>query len=71
VLWHELAVLIPMAVVGIAVGAALAHELPVNTMRVFFGGFFLFMSILLVRKGWAAAKANRDKETGRANSSRP
>jgi hypothetical protein len=71
VLWHELAILIPMAVIGIAAGAALAHELPVNTMRVFFGGFFLFMSILLARKGWAPAKASRDKETGRANSSRP
>ncbi len=62
VLWHELKVLMPTAVVGIGAGAAIAHELPVDTMRVVFGGFFLFMGIMLARKGWAIARKRRDDE---------
>ena len=62
VLWHELKVLMPTSVVGIGAGAALAYELPVDTMRVVFGGFFLFMGIMLARKGWAIARKRRDDE---------
>tara|TARA_A100001037_G_C14531704_1_gene363355 strand:- start:10 stop:504 length:495 start_codon:yes stop_codon:yes gene_type:complete len=62
VLWHELKVLMSTAVVGIGAGAALAHELPIDTMRVVFGGFFLFMGIMLARKGWAIARKRRDDE---------
>ena len=56
VLWQELKILIPTAVIGIGAGAVLAHELPVDAMRVVFGGFFMFMGIMLARKGWAVAK---------------
>ena len=56
VLWQELTALVPTAIVGVFVGAALAHELPVDVMRVVFGGFFLFMGVLLGRKGWTAAR---------------
>ena len=59
VLWQELKILMPVAVIGIGAGAALAHELPVDTMRVVFGGFFLFMGVMLARKGWAVAKERR------------
>ncbi len=60
VLWPELKVLMPAAVVGIGAGAALAHELPADTMRLVFGGFFMFMGILLARKSWAVAKKTRE-----------
>lgn len=66
VLWQELKVLMPTAVVGIGAGAALAHELPVDVMRVVFGGFFLVMGVLLARKGWAVAKQSRDGDAGDA-----
>ncbi len=59
VLWPELKVLMPAAIVGVGAGAALAHDLPADVMRVMFGGFFMFMGILLARKGWAVAKKNR------------
>lgn len=62
VLWHELKILMPTAVVGIGAGAALAHELPVDAMRVVFGGFFMFMGVLLARKGWAIARKSRDSD---------
>ncbi|MFP6777791.1 MAG: sulfite exporter TauE/SafE family protein [Alphaproteobacteria bacterium] len=60
VLWQELKILMSTAVIGIGVGAALAHELPADVMRVVFGGFFMFMGIMLARKGWAIAKKNRN-----------
>ena len=50
----------PTAVIGIGAGAVLAHELPVDAMRVVFGGFFMFMGIILARKGWAVAKNARN-----------
>jgi len=62
VLWPELKVLMPAAIVGVGAGAALAHDLPADVMRVMFGGFFMFMGILLARKGWAVAKKNRDAD---------
>jgi len=60
VLWQELKILMPTAVIGIGAGAVLAHELPVDAMRVVFGGFFMFMGIMLARKGWAVAKNARN-----------
>ena len=60
VLWQELKILMSAAVIGIGAGAALAHELPADAMRVVFGGFFMFMGIMLARKGWAVARKNRD-----------
>jgi len=60
VLWRELKILMPTAVIGIGAGAALAHELPADAMRVVFGGFFMFMGIMLAQKGWAVAKKNKD-----------
>ena len=60
VLWRELKILMPTAVIGIGAGAALAHELPADAMRVVFGGFFVFMGIMLAQKGWAVAKKNKD-----------
>jgi len=60
VLWQELKILMPTAVIGIGAGAALAHELPADAMRVVFGGFFMFMGIMLAQKGWAVAKKNQD-----------
>jgi len=60
VLWQELKILMPTAVIGIGAGAALAHELPADAMRLVFGGFFMFMGIMLAQKGWAVAKKNQD-----------
>jgi hypothetical protein len=62
VLWQELKILMPTAVIGIGAGAALAHELPADAMRVVFGGFFMFMGIMLAQKGWAVAKKNQDSD---------
>ena len=59
VLWQELKVLIPAAIIGVAIGANLAHELPADVMRIVFGGFFIFMGIMLARKGWTAAKEKK------------
>ncbi len=56
VLWQELKFLIPAAIIGIAIGATLSHELPADMMRIIFGGFFIFMGIMLARRGWAATK---------------
>lgn len=51
VLWPEVRVLIPTAVVGVALGAWLALQLPPDTMRVVFGAFFLLMGARLARQG--------------------
>ena len=58
VLWQELKFLIPAAVIGVLTGATLAHELPTNVMRLVFGGFFMFMGIMLARKGWTLSNNN-------------
>tara|TARA_A100001037_G_C15053377_1_gene591216 strand:+ start:89 stop:937 length:849 start_codon:yes stop_codon:yes gene_type:complete len=59
VLWPELKTLMPAAVIGIGTGAALAHELSPDAMRIVFGGFFMFMGIMLARKGWTVVKTNK------------
>ena len=63
VLWQELKTLMPAAVVGVGTGATLAHELPADAMRIVFGGFFMFMGIMLARRGWTAANENRNCDT--------
>ena len=63
VLWQELKTLMTAAVIGVAAGAALAHKLPADAMRIVFGGFFMFMGIMLARKGWTVAKKNRNGDT--------
>ena len=57
VLWREVSVLLPTAILGIALGATVAHALPLDTMRIVFGVFFLLMGCMAGRKGWALAKA--------------
>tara|TARA_B100000676_G_scaffold266157_1_gene279663 strand:+ start:192 stop:506 length:315 start_codon:yes stop_codon:yes gene_type:complete len=64
VLWQELKILMLTAVIG--AGAVLAHELPVDTMRVVFGGFFMFMGLMLAHKGWAVAKKSRNDSAASA-----
>lgn len=56
ILWQELKFLIPAAIIGIVIGAALAHELSTDMMRIVFGGFFTFMGVMLARRGWALSK---------------
>ncbi|MEM7407838.1 MAG: sulfite exporter TauE/SafE family protein [Pseudomonadota bacterium] len=52
VLWAEVRVLLPTAVMGIAAGAILAQSLPADAMRILFGAFFLCLGALIGRKGW-------------------
>ncbi|MEM7254513.1 MAG: sulfite exporter TauE/SafE family protein [Pseudomonadota bacterium] len=54
--WGKVTRLIPGAILGIGLGAALAHALPVDAMRVMFGVFFLILGTSIARKGWAAAR---------------
>ena len=61
--WQELKFLIPAAVIGVLTGAMLAHELPTNAMRLVFGGFFMFMGIMLARKGWTLSNNNEKQST--------
>jgi len=56
ILWPELMFIIPSALLGVVLGAALAHELPGDLMSVLFGGFFMFMGIMLARKGFKLTK---------------
>lgn len=51
VLWKEVRVLIPTAVVGIALGAWLALQLPADYMRIVFGAFFLYTGLRIARQG--------------------
>jgi uncharacterized membrane protein YfcA len=59
VLWQELKFLIPAAIIGITIGATLAHELPADVLRIVFGGFFIFMGIMLARREWTGAKEKK------------
>ena len=45
VLWPDVRRLVPVALIGIAIGAALALYLPADSLRLVFGSFFLFMAI--------------------------
>ena len=51
VLWKEVRVLIPTAVVEIALGAWLALQLPADYMRIVFGAFFLYTGLRIARQG--------------------
>ncbi len=50
VMWHDVARLVPTALLGIALGTALALQLPADSLRLVFGGFFLFMAIRMGRQ---------------------
>jgi hypothetical protein len=50
VLWLDVARLIPTALIGIALGTTLALHLPADSLRLVFGGFFLFMAIRVGRQ---------------------
>ena len=56
ILWPELMSIIPSALLGVVLGAALAHELPGDLMSVLFGAFFMFMGIILARKRYKLTK---------------
>jgi len=50
VLWREVRRMVPAALVGIAIGTAVAIWLPPDALRLVFGGFFLFMSVHVGRQ---------------------
>ncbi len=50
VLWRDVLRLIPTALIGIAVGTTLALHLPADSLRLVFGGFFLFMAFRMGRQ---------------------
>ncbi len=49
--WDDVAKLVPAALVGIAVGVALAIVMPANALKVLFALFFFYMGWRLVRRG--------------------
>lgn len=49
--WSMVARLLPGALAGIVPGAALALWLPAATLRVVFGGFFLFIALRVAQQG--------------------
>jgi uncharacterized protein len=51
VLWREVARLVPMALVGVAVGVGLAVYLPPNVLKVVFALFFIYMGVRLFARG--------------------
>lgn len=51
VLWREVRRMVPAAMVGIAIGTAVAIWLPPDALRLVFAGFFLFMSVQVARQG--------------------
>lgn len=51
VLWWEVARMMPLAAIGIAVGTVLAIWLPPAELRIVFSTFFLFMAIRIARQG--------------------
>ncbi len=50
VLWGEVRRMTPAALLGIALGTALAIWLPPDGLRIVFGAFFLFMSVHVARQ---------------------
>lgn len=50
VLWQEVRRMVPTALVGIALGTAVAIWLPADGLRIVFGAFFLFMSFFVARQ---------------------
>lgn len=50
VLWFDVARLVPAALIGIAAGTTLALHLPADTLRLIFGGIFLFMALHMGRQ---------------------
>ena len=58
VLWREVQILIPTALVGIAVGTAAALTLPADLLRIVFGCFFLYMGTRIGRQALQAGTQN-------------
>lgn len=50
VLWQEVRRIVPTALVGVALGTAVAIWLPPDGLRIVFGTFFLFMSFYVARQ---------------------
>jgi uncharacterized protein len=50
-LWSEVAKLVPAALVGVAVGVALAVYMPAQALKVLFGLFFVYMGVRLIARG--------------------
>lgn len=59
VLWREVRRMVPAALVGIALGTAIAISLPADTLRLVFGGFFLFMSGHVARQAMGRRRIGR------------
>lgn len=59
VLWREVRILIPSAVVGIFCGTAAALSLPPDALRIFFGCFFLFMGTRIARQALRSTASRR------------
>ncbi len=53
VLWSDVLRLVPTALIGIAIGSALALNLPADSLRLIFGGFFLFMAVRIGRQAYS------------------
>ena len=49
--WEDVVKLVPAALVGIAVGVAMAIVMPANALKVIFALFFLYMGWRLLRRG--------------------
>lgn len=59
VLWREVRRMAPAALIGIALGTAVAIWLPADVLRIVFGGFFLFMSLQVAYQGLTRESASR------------
>ena len=56
VLWGEVRRMVPAALLGIALGTALAIWLSPDALRIVFGAFFLFMSVHVARQGMTRSR---------------
>lgn len=59
VLWREVRRMVPAAIAGIAIGTTVAIWLPPDTLRLVFGGFFLFMSGHVARQAVGRRRIGR------------
>ena len=63
VLWHEVRILIPTALVGIVAGVMLAWWLSPDVLRIAFGCFFLFMGARMGRQGLKLERSSAAKDS--------
>lgn len=59
VLWREVRRMVPAALMGVAIGTGGAIWLPPDTLRLVFGGFFLFMSVHVGRQAMGRRRIGR------------